>query len=245
MEKLYSVKEIAEILNKELEAGGDDYRYTEERVRSRLRYLRSKTTNESEAMAVKPRVLGYDKRAKYYTKEDVDKLRSFWVGPVLAEFSDYPEDLQVLELSGNEEVEIREAREDDATTIVSMLNSNNQTTEELKELFHKMLKASRKGVFVAHTADNKIIGWAQGEISAAMSLVRGQTTGVIRLWVTEERQDSVIAARSLILRLQWLLSSQKAQEYVIESPAHLLELLSTLRGVRLETEKNVIVLHIN
>src|SRR5215470_4613606 len=90
-EKLYSVKEIANILNEELEAQGSDYRYTEERVRSRLRYLRSKTTGESKSLHVTPRIIGYDRRAKYYTEEDVDKLRSFWIGPLTEEFSDYPE----------------------------------------------------------------------------------------------------------------------------------------------------------
>lgn len=245
MDKLYSVKEIAEILNNELEAGGSHYRYTEERVRSRLRYLRSKTTDEAKALAVKPRVLGYDKRAKYYTKEDVDKLRSFWVGPMLAEFTDYPEDLQVLESSGNEEVEVREATTEDAAVFVSMLGNANQSSEELEEHFHKMLKAFRKGVFVAQAANGEILGWAQGEISSALSLVRGQSTGLIRLWVTETRQDNVIAARSLILRLQWLLSSQKAKEYVIEAPASLYNVLTTLNRVKLEPEVNLIVLRVN
>jgi hypothetical protein len=84
--RLYSVHDITMLLNGELEASGAAYRYTEERVRSRLRYLRRKATDATRAVPLTPMVMGYDRRANYYTAEDVDTLRAIWIGPLPAEF---------------------------------------------------------------------------------------------------------------------------------------------------------------
>src|SRR5258707_6216043 len=145
MKKLYSVREITEMLNAELEASGADYRYTEERVRSRLRYLRSKATNEAKALHVTPKMMGYDRRAKYDTEEDVDKLRAIWIGPMLAEFEVHLEDLKNVDHERDEEVEVREARADDIVAIVKLVERENLEEQDVRGHIATMLRSRKRG----------------------------------------------------------------------------------------------------
>src|SRR5258707_14433480 len=125
MKKLYSVREITEMLNAELGASGAEYRYTEERVRSRLRYLRSKATDEAKALHVTPKMMGYDRRAKNYTEEDGDKLRAIWIAPTLAEFAAHPLDVDTRDQEWGEEVDVPETRAADAKAIFAFCKGAN------------------------------------------------------------------------------------------------------------------------
>jgi len=216
MAKLYSVKEITDQLNAELELHSLDYRYTEERVRARLRYARTKNL-------ITPKRMGYDRRAKYYTEEDVDKLRSLWVGPMLPEFETYEEDLQAIDPDA-EEIEIRTAKAEDIQAILGLLPTSPAEAADLSTYLAKMFKNSRNANFVAIRNDDEIVGWSQAEVSPAVSALEGTVTGLIRIRVPQDRQDKKIAARSLIYRAEWWLRDLSVSRILLEVPASMTDL---------------------
>ncbi len=240
MKKLYSVREITEMLNAELGASGAEYRYTEERVRSRLRYLRSKATDEAKALHVTPKMMGYDRRAKYYTEEDVDKLRAIWIGPMLAEFEVHPLDLDTVDQEWGEEVDVREARADDAAAIFELVKGENVEERDVRGHIATMLKSRKRGTFVAVTSGGDVIGWAHAEVSPPASLLRGRTTGVVHIRVASEKKDSPIAARSLIYRSQWWLTSQGAHEVIVEMPDTTASLQQLIESVSLQPDSDFV-----
>jgi hypothetical protein len=236
MKKLYSVKEIAEMLNRELEQQGVDYRYTEERVRSRLRYLRSKGVHDEEEPLVSAKVVGYDRRAKYYSEEDVEKLRHIWIGPMLPEFEVNPEDTSMQDRDDNE-VLVRPAESRDIEQIAATLPS---ATDGEKADMHahlgRLFKQQGSKSFVAIAYDEHVIGWAHAEISPAMSLVRGTVAGTIRFHLSTEVEMHRAAARALIFRSQWWLLRHGAGQIVVEVPAEMHDLESLLESMRMQPE---------
>lgn len=210
MPKLYSVKEITDLLNRELEDTDVDYRYTEERVRARLRYAQSKRL-------ITPKTMGYDRRAKYYTEDDVEKLRTSWIGPMLPEFEVYKEDAEVIDTE-HEEIEVRSAKESDAEAILNLLPMKDYARAEFRIYLPKMLKGTKTGNFVALYNSTEIIGWSQAEVSPALSALEGEITGVIRIYIPMERKESSIAARSLTYRAEWWLRNLNVSQVVIEVP---------------------------
>src|SRR5258708_1549222 len=189
MKKLYSVREITEMLNAELGASGAEYRYTEERVRSRLRDLRSKATSEAKALHVKPKMMGYDRRAKYYTEEDVDKLRAIWIGPMLAEFEVHPLDLDTVDQEWGEEVDVREARADDAAAIFELVKGENVEERVVRGHIATMLKSRKRGTFVAVTGGGDVIGWPHAEGAPPPTPRRGRATSGCHILVPRENKD--------------------------------------------------------
>lgn len=216
MQKLYSIKEITQILNEQLAESGVDYRYTEERVRARLRYLRSKETQEAESLHVEPKVYGYDRRAKYYTDEDVQKLKSIWIGPMLPEFTEHASDAGGNDVE-REEIEIREAKSSDALALNSLVSTIGSDFDFRGHIV-RLLKESQGKVFIAFIPDDSIIGWAQAEVSSALTLIEGVLSGFIRVYVPQDRADKHTALRLLIYRAQWWLKRQDVQRIVAEVP---------------------------
>ncbi len=240
MSKLYSVKEIAEMLNKELEESGVSYRYTEERVRSRLRYLRSRTTTESRALQVTPKILGYDKRAKYYTEEDVEKLRGIWVGPMLAEFETYVDGEAPSD--EDEEVEVREATTEDKDPLIELIAANSSASQGLQEQLARQLKAAKSGIFVAFTAEGELIGWSRAEVSHGMSMLQGIVVGMIYVFVSADKKEKAVATRALIYRAKWWLKSQKAARVIAVVPAAMSSLGALFEEMNLQNENDLMLL---
>lgn len=235
MPKLYSVKEITDVLNRELEDTDVDYRYTEERVRARLRYAQSKRL-------ITPKTMGYDRRAKYYTEEDVEKLRTSWIGPMLPEFEAYKEDIEALDTE-HEEIEVRPAKEGDAEAISNLLPIKDYARGEFTIYLSKMLKGTKTGNFVALYNSEEIIGWSQAEVSPALSALEGEITGVIRIYVPAERKDRSIAARSLTYRAEWWLRNLNVSQVVIEVPDAMFDLRTLFTDTLLfEPEQRVMLL---
>lgn len=243
MRKLYSIREITQMLNAELQSNSIDYRYTEERVRARLRYLRSKATTEAESLHVEPKIYGYDKRAKYYTEEDVNRLRAIWVGPMLAEFTEHHEDLNIID-SDKEEVEVREAKASDIEPIAKL---NPLITAELDIITQvaRMVKETKCKTFVAFNLDGEIIGWSQAEISSAASAVTGKLVGVIRIYVPSERKERRIITRSLLHRSHWWLITQKAKVVRFEILANMLDMEDLYKSMFLEEDPEIKTLRQN
>jgi hypothetical protein len=237
MRKLYTVREIAEMLNEELGKEGIDYRYTEERVRARLRYLRSKGVQSDEDPLVKPKVLGYDRRAKYYSEEDVAKLRAIWVGPMLPEF-EVRSDIAEGEAGEGNEVMVRPATIADAEAIAQTVASQQVDKADVTPVVARMLKAPSSKTFVAQDDDGNIIGWSQAEVSPSATLSRQSTTGLIRLYVPAEEIREP-ATQALIYRAQWWLIRQKCKQIVVEVPESLRDLHEVFNAMRLEPETSV------
>jgi hypothetical protein len=166
--RLYSVHDITTLLNAELEASGAAYRYTEERVRSRLRYLRRKATDAARALPVTPSVLGYDRRATFYTEEDVDKLRAIWTGPLPAESEGLPWDEDEGEgvpgeaAEPGEDVDVREARADDVVAMCALVTRAHVDERAVRGHLATMVSARTRGTCVAVTSDGTLMGWGLG-----------------------------------------------------------------------------------
>src|SRR5271165_3109388 len=162
--KFYTLKDIVEMLNGELENSELSYRYTEQAVRSRLRYLRSKGVEDHSKPLITPKVLSYDLRTKYYTEEDVQKLRALWIGPMIAEFHEYPEDLNRLEEV--DEVEVRPADSKDEEPISKLFQSaSDEEAQDRLTRINRMLKEPNAKTFVALNQENEIVGWTQAKIA--------------------------------------------------------------------------------
>jgi hypothetical protein len=235
VKKLYSIKEITQMLNAELETSNVDYRYTEERVRARLRYLRSRATKEAEALHVEPKVYGYDRRAKYYTEEDVAKLRTVWIGPMLAEFTEQPENTEGE--SEQEEVEVREAKTIDIDSIQHLLPTKSASEVDWQNFIGRMLKDSKGKVFVAFIPNGEIVGWSQAEVSSSLSLIEGDLAGIVRAFARSDRPEVHKIIRLLLYRGQWWLRKQNVRHIIIELPTT----LTTSESDYLEAEDNLMV----
>jgi hypothetical protein len=228
--KLYTIKDIVELLNENLEKNEQPYRYTEQNVRSRLRYLRSKGVEEHEEPIITPKVFGYDRRTKYYTEEDVEKLRAILIGPMLPEFDEHEEDLSILEEI--DEVEVRPANIEDLEAIGKMSDPNYQTSgKNLHDPVYRMLKEPNSKVFVAINSEEQIIGWVQARISFAISITNHAPAGTIYLDVLEKKSERFIAARSLVYRAHRWLIRRDAEKIYLEMPSQLAELEDPLRNL--------------
>jgi hypothetical protein len=218
-QRLFTIRDIVEILNKDLQRNDVEYRYTEQSVRSRLRYLRSKGVEDRAQPVVMPKTFGYDKRTKYYSEEDVEKLRSIWIGPMLAEFHDYPEDLPILEEV--DEIEVRPATDDDIEALAELprrsaeAQENETANTDMRDRASKMLKEPNSKTFVAFSADGKILGWAQAKIEFGQSLAQGDTVGAIHFYVSLVDKLANFALRSLIHRAQRWLDYRDAKHSVL------------------------------
>jgi hypothetical protein len=234
MKKLYTVREIVELLNAELEKEGARYRYTEERVRSRLRYLRSKGVQQNEGPLVKAKILGYDRRAKYYSEEDVEKLRQIWVGPMLPEFEVGSSTSGAID-EEQDEVLVRPATIADVRQISELTaTSSGSSWEEIRAQVTRMLREPGSKTFVAIADDgsNIAVGWSYAEMSPSMALALGSASGVIRVFASTDKRERSAATRALVYRAQWWLLRQKATRIIVELPQgneDLEDLFNTMR----------------
>jgi hypothetical protein len=217
MAKLYTVKEMAELLSQEFGENPANYEFTEERVRARLRSARARGT-------IKPQRMGYDRRTNYYSEEDFAKLRASWIGPELPEFTEYREDLDILNPE-EEEIYVRAATVSDGQAILSLFPPFQSEDEKdaIAIYVSKMLKSSQNTNFVATLNETEIIGWAQAEISVPTSLLKHGTTGVIRIHAPV-RKERPIAVRSLYHRAHMWLTDFHAQNVLVEVPADMADL---------------------
>jgi DNA-binding Lrp family transcriptional regulator len=208
MAKLYTVKEIAELMSNEFGNNPADYKFTEERVRARIRAAREKGL-------IKPIRMGYDRRTRYYSQEDVDILKATWIGPELPEFTEYREDIETSE--DNEIVDIRAAKIQDAEAIISLFDIGQEEKVILEPYLDKMLKSKQVANFVATINENVIIGWAEVEISSALSLIKRKPYGLVRLNVLD-LEERIIVARSLAFRAQQWLNTLSVYHFTLEIP---------------------------
>jgi hypothetical protein len=222
MAKLYTVKEIAELMTREFGANPAGYEFTEERVRARLRSARARGI-------IKAQHLGYDRRTNYYTAEDVERLKSSWVGPESAEFPEYPEDLQLVN-PDEEEITVRKATVKDIEAILTLLPSSQpvEDKEALKPYIERMLKSSQYASFVAVLNEERVVGSAQVEISPPMSLIRGLPTGAIYIYSEHAKQYTPIVVRSLYQRANLWLTTFNVLSRTVELPTSLSDLISEL-----------------
>lgn len=233
MAKLYTVKEIAQIMNEEFGNNPADYKFTEERVRARIRAARDKGL-------IKPIRMGYDRRTRYYSEEDVEKLKSTWIGPELPEFTEHEEDTEIVEQSG--EVEVRPAKLQDLESILALFDIAEEETDTLKLYLAKMLKSKQVSNFVAIADENEIIGWAQVEISSALSILKGKPSGVVRLIVIDN-EAKIIAARSLAYRAQQWLSNLSVHHFSLEIPMSMSDMQEMLSSkLNLEAETSLLIM---
>ena len=217
MSKLYTVKQMAEILNEEFGENPADYEFTEERVRARLRSARARG-------AITPKHMGFDRRTNYYSEEDFAKLKAVWVGPERAEFTDYPEDLEIIDAE-KEEVIIRPAKEGDVDGILALLPPvDDETGNSIRMYVSKVLKSRNHTNFVSTLNDEEITGWAQAEISAARSLIRNEVTGTISIFTPSTRKERPIIVRSLFHRAYSWLHQYSARKVIVEVPAFMADL---------------------
>jgi hypothetical protein len=218
MAELFTVKQIAEIMTKEFAGGAVESKFTEERVRARLRSARAQGI-------IKAQHLGYDRRTNYYTAEDIEKLKAEWIGPERAEFTDYPEDLDIIN-PDEEEITIRKATLKDADAIIALLPAGQpqQEKEALRPYIIRMLKSSQYASYVAVMNEEVVIGCAQAEISPPASLIRRAVTGAIYIYVESTRKDARIIVRSLYHRARQWLAKFNVRSEAIELPADLTDL---------------------
>lgn len=222
MAKLYTVKEMADLLNKEFGSNPANYEFTEERVRARLRSARARGT-------ITPRYMGYDRRTNYYSEEDFAKLKASWIGPELPEFTEHPEDREVIDTT-KEEVTVRPAKPADAEAIFDLIPAFGSASQaqSMRNYVAKMLKSRDVVNFVSTLNDDAVTGWAQAEISAAVSVLQGAITGIIRVFVPNDRNDRVIAMRSLMYRTERWLRRFDVNRILVEIAESMADLRGTL-----------------
>jgi hypothetical protein len=228
--KLYTVKDIVELLNASLEKDGTEYRYTEQSVRARLRYLQSKGVDNRDTPTITPKVLNYDKRTKYYTEEDVEKLRNILIGPMLPEFTEYDEDLPLLE--ENDEIEVRPATISDIEAISHLSGlPKDKEQADIHDPVFRLVKEPNSKTFLAENSEKEIFGWSQAKISFGSSIVNGKLSGSIYIFIAKDKKGSKIALRSLIFRAHRWLKLRKAEMIVVEIPSSLADEENYLRSL--------------
>jgi len=237
MGKLYTVKEMADLLTKEFGSNPANYEFTEERVRARLRSARARGI-------ITPKYMGYDRRTNYYSEEDFAKLKASWIGPELPEFTEHPEDREVID-TNREEVTVRPAKLADAEAIFDLLPAFGSVSqaESMRNYVTKMLKSRDVVNFVSILNDGAVTGWAQAEISAAVSVLQGAITGMIRVFVPNQRNDKVIAMRSLIYRAERWLKRFDVNQILVEMPESMADLRGTITDQMSYQEKQSFLFH--
>jgi hypothetical protein len=217
--KYYTVKDIVELLNGDLEKNDIQYRYNEQSVRARLRYLRSKGIENREKPVITPKAFGYDRRISL-------------MEPMLPEFHTYTEDLPILEEV--DEIEVRPSTIEDVEAISKLTPLNKPNDEKLiHDPIYRMVKEPNSKTFVSFTVDNEIIGWAQARISFALSVTRSANTGEIHFFVSPSANHRQIALRSLVHRAERWLILRDVQYMLLMVPPSMAEFEEYLRNIYL------------
>ncbi len=239
--KLYTIRDIVELFNRELAAHEASYRFTEQSVRSRMRYLRSKGVDDQTAPIITPKVFGYDKRTKYYTEEDVEILRRNLVGPMMPEFHDYEEDLPILEEV--DQIEVRPASAKDVDTLISPISLLHDAAQQavLHDNVSRMIKEPNSKTFIAVDENRTVLGWAQVRIAFAQSVAFGQQVGQICFWISPTEKLSEIALRSLYYRSERWLSLRDTRQTLIEIPASMSKFEGYLRNLHRQRATNIFI----
>lgn len=235
--KLYTLRDIVELLNEDLEKTELSYRYTEQSVRARLRYLQSKAAEDPTRPMITPKVLGYDRRTNYYTEEDVRILRELWTGPMLAEFDDgsgYLDSLDPLDTR-----EVRPAGEEDFAALIAFLGL--EEDEEAKNRVFRMLKEPNAKTFVAIDENNAIVGWGQAKIAFGISVAEARVAGAITFYVAPDTSETIALMRSLTLRTYRWLIQRDAQIIVLEVPSTMAAHEAHLRALELPKVEIVVL----
>ena len=215
--KLYSVHEITAMLNEQMATYEIDYRFTEDRVRARLRYAQSKGE-------VTPKSMPYDKRASFYSASDFEYLKRAWIG---AE-GGMPMGYDGTEPRESQEVEVRKANTKDAMAILHMSALDEDHIAVYVPQLASLLRGSREQSFVAFATDGQLIGWAHAAYSVPESLIRGQSTGMLFLMLAAARPDAALAATLLMqVTLEWF-SAPPVQAVLVHLPNALNDLAEML-----------------
>lgn len=189
----------------------------EQSVRARLRYLQSKGVENHEKTIITPKVLGYDRRTKYYSEENVERLRNILIGPMLPEFAVYEEELPILEEIA--EINIRPATIDDIEAISKLMHFvDDGNGEMLHNPIDRMLKEPNCKSFVAITPNNEIVDWSQGKISFASSVATGAPAGSICFFVNASDTLLKPIVRLLIHRAHRWLRLRNSKSIILEIP---------------------------